>query len=191
MKHKEINMEEELKSSFEQWEYLYQYGCSDPFWADGYNLNLVRNHIIHYKTQLKERKPLPEIFYKETPPEVDQDYMARSEEIRINAAKSLRAYLASEDYIYMLNNLHKFKPKQLEETHIGNILGYVSGLRKSILADDLVAMRKHENSTQYIESFQKCRLKLESMSELNQITKFEPGNQISGQMSIEDWENEY
>lgn len=139
-----------------------------------------------------EMKTLPEVFYNETPPEVDRNYMARSEEIRINAAKALRAYVSSEDFIYLLDNLHKLKPKQLEETHIGNILGYVSGLRQSIMADDLVAMRRHEDPSYYMESFHNCRIKMESMSEMNQITlKFDPGNQISGQMSIEDWEYEH
>lgn len=153
-------------------ENLYRYGGSDPFWSDGCNLNLVRNHILYYKNQLKEMNPIPEAFYKETPPEVDQSYMARTDEIRVNAAKSLRAYLASEDYIY----LHT----------------YVSGLRQDILSDDLVAMRRHEKPKHYIESFHECRIKLERMSESNQIPrKFDPGNQISGQMSIEDWENEY
>ncbi len=192
MKRKVLNIEEELKSSFEQWEYLYKYGGNDPFWADGYNLNLVRNHIINYKTQLMKMKTLPEMFYKETPPEVDRNYMARSEEIRINAAKALRAYVSSEDFIYLPDNLHKLKPKQLEETHIGNILGYVSGLRQSILADDLVAMRRHEDPAYYMESFHDCRIKMESMSEMDQITlEFDPGNQISGQISIVDWENEH
>lgn len=192
MKRKVLNIEEELKSSFEQWEYLYKYGGNDPFWADGYNLNLVRNHIIHFKTQLMGMKTLPEVFYKETPPEVDRNYMARSEEIRINAAKALRAYVSSEDFIYLLDNLHKLKPKQLEETHIGNILGYVSGLRQSILADDLVVMRRHEDPAYYMESFHDCRIKMESMSEMDQITlEFDPGNQISGQISIVDWENEH
>ncbi|MGB8454501.1 MAG: hypothetical protein WCD89_19500 [Anaerocolumna sp.] len=181
MKRTEKNMEEELISSFKQWEHLYRHGGGNPFWSDGGNLNLVRNHILHYKNQLKEKNHIPEIFYKETPPEVDQNYMTRTEEIRVNAVKSLRAYLASEDYIYLLNNMYKLKPKQQEETHIGNILGYVSGLRQDILSDDLAAMRRHENHKCCMENFHECRIKLDRISELNQITlKFDPGNQISG-----------
>ncbi len=35
-----------LKADIERWHYLRENGCSDPFWPDGTNLNLVRNHII-------------------------------------------------------------------------------------------------------------------------------------------------
>ena len=32
-----------------------KYGCQDPFWPDGTNMNLVRNHIIYAKERLKEQ----------------------------------------------------------------------------------------------------------------------------------------
>lgn len=36
----------ELVKSFERWEHLKEYGGSDPFYSDGVNMNLVRNHIV-------------------------------------------------------------------------------------------------------------------------------------------------
>ena len=61
------------------WETIYKYGCRDPFWPDGTNLNLIRNHCIFYKRQMEEicqehNIPLPETL--PLPDEVDEDYMA-------------------------------------------------------------------------------------------------------------------
>ena len=36
------------------WHELYENGTSDPFWADGVNLNLVHNHIHYYNIIIKE-----------------------------------------------------------------------------------------------------------------------------------------
>ena len=83
-----------LEREFKHWEHLYTYGGYDPFYADGSNLNLVRNHILSFKRQMerfmeKEEQELtlfassyPDVYYKETPPEVSDDYMARADEIR-------------------------------------------------------------------------------------------------------------
>ena len=53
---------EELEKAYAQWESLYQQGGSDPFYPDGVNLNLVRNHILYFKRQIEETQPL----YKNT-----------------------------------------------------------------------------------------------------------------------------
>ena len=46
------NLLEELKKAYAQWESLYKQGGSDPFYADGVNLNLVRNHILYFKRHI-------------------------------------------------------------------------------------------------------------------------------------------
>ena len=56
-------------------------GCSDPFWTDGMNMNLNRNHIIYAKRQIADlcaeySIPIPEEMYLPTPPEVSDYYMA-------------------------------------------------------------------------------------------------------------------
>ncbi len=66
-------------SSLKEWEYLRIYGGQDPFWPDGANMNLVRNHILFYKRELEElciEVALPDAYYMPTPPEVDNDYLA-------------------------------------------------------------------------------------------------------------------
>ena len=94
----------EIQKSFDRWDHLNVHGGSDPTWTDGVNMNLVRNHILYGKREIEENMtPLlyPEIYYRDTPPEVDRDYMARADEIRVNAKRSLEAYKVDPDYQYL------------------------------------------------------------------------------------------
>ena len=63
------------------WERINENGCNDPFWADGCNMNLTRNHILSYRNEIancceEHNLPLPEEYFLKVPPEVDDDYMA-------------------------------------------------------------------------------------------------------------------
>lgn len=67
------------------WKHLQEFGGNDPFWADGCNMNLTRNHILSYKREIREICEendivLPEEYYLPTPPEVDDNYMASLEQ---------------------------------------------------------------------------------------------------------------
>lgn len=42
-----------LNNSFARHEYLLEHGGQDPFWPDDVNINLVRNHIIADKNEIK------------------------------------------------------------------------------------------------------------------------------------------
>ena len=64
-------------------------------------MNLVRNHIIFTKEKMKEAGEFTETYYRELPPEVDRDYMARADEIRRNAKNSLEVYKSHPDYLYL------------------------------------------------------------------------------------------
>ena len=86
-------------------------GCNDPFWSDGFNLNLTRNHIIHDKTVIDEicsetDLPFPAEYYITTPPEVDDDYMANLEQKkRVERLKKFGGNLT--------NKCPAYDPKQL------------------------------------------------------------------------------
>ena len=54
----------ELRDSYERWNHILQNGAGDPFWEDGSNMNLVRNHIIYYKRQC-EAELLPDEYPEE------------------------------------------------------------------------------------------------------------------------------
>jgi hypothetical protein len=70
-----------LAHSFAHWEDIRAHGCNDPFWPDGTNMNLIRNHIISFQKEIYELATknglgIPLIYHQEPPPEVDQNYMA-------------------------------------------------------------------------------------------------------------------
>lgn len=63
------------------WNHINKNGCNDPFWPDGENMNLVRNHVIYAKNQIhelceKNGLKIPDEAYLPTPPEVESCYMA-------------------------------------------------------------------------------------------------------------------
>lgn len=72
-----------IRDEYKWWNEIAKYGCSDPFWPDGTNMNLIRNHIIYLKNQIiaqaeEEKKLIPREFYWALPPEVPEEYMVKS-----------------------------------------------------------------------------------------------------------------
>ena len=149
----------ELQKSFDRWEDIFEHGCSDPFYPDGVNLHLVRNHIIHYRKDIEETYPdgqRPEIYNREIPPEVDSGYMARADEIRAAAKNALEAYKADDNYRYIRRHADAVIGKERHDLCIDNVLGYVTGLERATRDDDLVAMRSHRDPSWRLQSFERC-----------------------------------
>ncbi len=149
----------ELQNSFDRWDHIFEHGCSDPFWPDGINLNLVRNHIFYYRKQIEEKYPegqRPEIYDREVPPEVDNYYIARVEEIRAAAKSSLEVYRVDDNFRYLKNHADALHPKDRQKIGVMNVIGYVTGLERAIVEDDLVTMRRHEYPERYVSSFARC-----------------------------------
>lgn len=83
-----LSFEKELKNytnsiilASSMWEKQYANGCSDPFWPDGCNLNLLRNHIIYSKRKIKElceqnHISISEEYYLPIPPYLNNNYFA-------------------------------------------------------------------------------------------------------------------
>lgn len=182
------NLEEELAKSFERWEYLKEYGGSDPFWADGTNMNLVRNHIKYYKNKMVEEygtdyEKYPEIFYREAPPEVDQNYVARAGEIKDGAAQALESYISNPNFYYLLANKDMLTEKEAKQISLYNVLGYASGLAKAIKDGDLITMRRHANGPEgYQESFARCASQM--MNIIDEKRKEPEQAQGYGQLSL-------
>lgn len=68
-----------LLEAFARWNYIRTKGCRDPFYPDGENMNLVRQHIMSYKEELEnlcKDRELPDSYYIPTPGVVNPDYMA-------------------------------------------------------------------------------------------------------------------
>lgn len=162
---KNVDYAAALENSFARWDFIHEHGCSDPFWADGVNMNLVRNHIMYYKQQLSEEATLfllPKAYYREVPPEVDNNYMARPDEIRQNAARSMQIIDADENLKFVQQQSVHLTEKQLKQLCIPAILGYAENLRRAISEDDLLTMQRYENPNGYLESFQSAAQKLRS-----------------------------
>lgn len=146
----------ELNEAYTHWENLYKNGGSDPFWADGCNLNLSRNHIIYYKKQIDENyseAPKRATYLHELPPKVAQNYMAQPDVIREQARESLRVMKANKDYNYLREHLPRLRPEQAKKMSIGNVIGYVAALEDAIATDNLVTQRRYRNPDMYVESF--------------------------------------
>ncbi len=70
-----------LAERYARWERERRDGCLDPFWSDGDNLNLVRNHIRYEKQQIrltcdKFALTIPAIYYRPLPPEMPRDFFS-------------------------------------------------------------------------------------------------------------------
>ena len=96
---------EQIRKEIGQWKDINQNGCNDPFWSDGCNMNLTRNHIIYEQEQIRKiceenQIPLPEEYYFSVPPEVDNQYMAnRKQKDRVKRLK-MHGKLTSGKYEY-------------------------------------------------------------------------------------------
>jgi len=149
----------ELEKAFARWDDIYENGCNDPFWPDGTNLELTRNHIIYYRALLEETPTLfgfPEIYNREVPPEVPQSYMARPDEIRAAAGASLEAYRADPDYQFIVDHREEIPEKMRGKLSVDVATRYVAGLELAIAKDNLVDMRRHECPDNYLDSFGSC-----------------------------------
>ena len=75
------NLARRIEMDNRHWNVVLQYGCQDPFWSDGANLELIQSHIIVHRFCIKAacelyRIPLPPEYYLPVPPDVDRHYMA-------------------------------------------------------------------------------------------------------------------
>ncbi len=154
----------ELEKEYARWDEVFTKGGSDPFWTDGVNLSLMRSHIIHYKQQLEKQGDtlfgLPDVYYRETPPEVDCTYMARPDEIRENARKAMEIIDADENLKFVREQAPSLSEAQLKQFCIAVIINYAENLRRAIAVDDLVIMRRYEHPDSYLESFESAAMRI-------------------------------
>jgi len=154
----------ELEKEYARWDELFTKGGSDPFWTDGVGLELVRGHIIYYKQQLEKQGDslfgFPDIYYRETPPEVDSDYMARPDEIRENARKALEIIETDENLKFVREQAPSLSEAQYKQFCIAAVINYAENLRRAIAADDLIIMRRYEHPDSYLESFESAVMRI-------------------------------
>lgn len=169
---------EELKKDFGRWEHIKNNGANDPFHPDGTNMNLVRNHIIANKRRIEEiceREGLdcPDIYYRETPLEADNRYMANQNEIRASAKVVLEQYTDNKYFVRLEQLYPQINDKDKKE-RAGNTLRCKIGLEKAIKEDNLVAMRRytHNEGKNYIHAAKCFLAELDDKDFLGQISMF-------------------
>jgi len=137
-----------LQDSFDCWDHLNEYGGQDPFWADGMNMNIVRSHIMYYKSQMEDKfgsGEYPDIYYRDTPPEVSPDFMAVPDRIRADAATALQIIEADDNLKFIRETIDGLTDKQRQALCVGAVLGYVQKLKHCIAENDLVSMRRYRD----------------------------------------------
>lgn len=70
-----------------RWKSYKENGGTDPFYPDGVNMNLLRNHLIHYKREIRElcaekNISLPAEAFVPNLPYTDENYFAKPESER-------------------------------------------------------------------------------------------------------------
>lgn len=122
------NPTKEYIKAWHHWHQTNAYGCNDPTWGDGVNMNLTRNHMIYYinhGAEIPSEMPLP--------PEVEGDYMARKDEIIENMRAALALY-HQEPSFEKIAFIPKIRKDSDLEYYRGYIPGIVRGLESSLKA---------------------------------------------------------
>lgn len=148
-----------IEQKYMDWEHLYQNGCSDSFWPDGVNLDLLRNHIISYKRQMAGTLLEfihADLFNRELPPEVDRNYMAKPDEIRNRAVNTLELYKRDRHYQCLCGLAGTIPPDVRRTVSYDTAMGYARRLEAAIRDDDLLTMRLHSDPENNLRSFEWC-----------------------------------
>ena len=156
----------DLESDYARWDELFTNGGSDPTWSDGVNMNLVQGRIVANRRHLLEMcgdGERPAILNREEPPRVSNDYMARADEIREAAKKSLDIYQSDPTYQWCIEQVKRISDKMLKNSLIPNLLSYVTALEGYIENDDLVGMRRHRDPNRYMDNSERCKREIEKL----------------------------
>lgn len=163
-KNHETDFATALENEYARWDKVFTEGGSDPFWSDGANLSLIRSQILYCKEQLAKQENslfgLPEVYYREIPPEVDCNYMARPDEIRANARKAMEIIDSDENLKFVREQAPSLSEAQLKQFCIATIINYAENLRRAIAEDDLIIMRRYEHPDGYLESFESAAIRI-------------------------------
>lgn len=96
----------DIQRELAHWHFLRDHGGQDPFWPDGVNMNLTRNHIIYARRQIVEiceenDWALPAEYFLPLPPEVQDGYMANlDQEKRVKRLQQSGQKLTTEKVEY-------------------------------------------------------------------------------------------
>lgn len=140
-----LQYEQKLIKQHELWEQIHSEGQRDSIEYDGQVLNRIRQEIED--TRQKAAESLagmlpPDVYHKETPPKVDETYMARPESIRAGANSTYYYCLRNSSLAYLKQQAERLPKQQADSMGITELIGQVDRLRDDIVSDNLIGMRK-------------------------------------------------
>lgn len=154
----------EIQDSRKRYEDLRVHGGSDPFWSDGVNMNLCRNHVMYFRKQVEtelDPENYPEEYFLEIPAEVSVHYMADPDGIRSRSTAALEVLKENQDFQYLRSKLSGDLDK--ETSQCMNPVRYVLGMEDAIRRDDLVVMRRCQDPEYYVKYLRESRKKLDKI----------------------------
>lgn len=193
MKNNEKTVLAELIADYERWAEIFEKGGHDPWYEDGYSLNMVRKHIISDKIQLAQQseEALPEEYDYPLPPELPDSFMVRNREIWYGALKSYQSYINDEDYKYLCQIRDKLPIEANKKCSIDIVTGYKETLKNALEKKEFLTLRRHEKPERYLKSFADCRAQVENIQltepekkemEEEQLDLFQIGLGIEGKL---------
>lgn len=154
----------EIQNSRKRYEDLRVHGGSDPFWSDGVNMNLCRNHIMYFRKQIESEldpENYPEEYFLEIPEEVSSNYMADPDGIRNRSTAALEVLKENQDFQYLRSKLSGNLEKEANQCM--NPVHYVLWMEDAIRRDDLVVMRRCKDPEYYVKYLRESRKKLDEI----------------------------
>lgn len=108
----------------------------------------------------------PAVYFREVPPEMEQDYLANVYAIREGAKEMLAAYLENKDLQYLVSVRDVLSGNERKRVCIDAVIGYAVGLAHAIRDEDIITMRRHAKSNgHYQESFRECAGKVRALKD--------------------------
>lgn len=158
-------LDSQLKEEHMRWNELYEHGGSDPFWPDGVNLNLVRNHIIFYWKEIEENlkeEEYPESYSIPIPPEVEYGYMADREGILSDAIRTYETVRNTQDFRYLsvYHTTHRINGEIEKRLSIVRTMRL---LKSAIDNDDYLFMRRYRDWKPLLVQMNNDRMELEKL----------------------------
>lgn len=157
-------LEQAIRERFDHWQHLHDEGAHDPGYADGVNMNLVRNHIIYYQTELRERssKDLQltmfsddesqDQAYRPLPPEVPDFYMAQPERIR-DRAKEILALYDNDAWLLYLESVQISNKKANDVLNLAHWKFMRETLREALQNSQYVRLQGYAYDPKYYQLY--------------------------------------
>ena len=122
---KAVLLGKELADSYSKWERRYRgEGTIDPFYADGYNLNMIRNQICIQKKRIEKELPrelYPDEYLLPIPDLMNNEYVALQDEWVEVGEKRILEVKQMPDYLTLIHSGYYYA-----------VVGYVKNFERSL-----------------------------------------------------------